>query len=98
MPDVIARAALQGRLEQVALRQGDRWPFCPRKYLGRFCPPAAGAAGPEAGEEETAAPLEAMPEEAFEPDPGKWPEPEKAAEAKVLAQSRDRLVRVGARP
>ena len=74
MPDVVARAALQRRLEQVALRQGDRWPFCPCKYLGRFSPPPAGAAGAEAGEEDAAAAPEAPAEEAFEPDPRKWPQ------------------------
>ncbi len=75
MPDAVGRAALQSRLEQVALRQGDQWPFCPCRYLGRFCPPSADAAGDEAPEEEPAATApEAASAEAFEPDPRKWPE------------------------
>ena len=36
MPNVVAGAALQAQLEQAALLQGDKFPFCPCKYLDQY--------------------------------------------------------------
>ena len=67
LPDLVARADLGRRLEQVALREGDTWPFCPCRYLGRRAPPGTCEDNAEITEPDRATAMDGTAPSEFEP-------------------------------